>query len=268
MGKEKMIKPKKKKAQGENLILVLAIIMILAGLTYALSGFLTDWQWFKEVDYVSVFFTELVTKIKIGVPGFLIFSLLGFLVFSAFKASFLKKNNFIILPENKKPVRNAILGISGALGLFVSVMLVGSLWFEFLQFINATDFGITDPLFGNDIGFYMFKLDFLEGLANSAIAIVVAILAATVLLYGVLVGFCRSEQQMPKESQTQKTEADGTINLDGEETQQQSQTQKSGPIPFKVDAEGIDFDPDAVKDKFDNFKQSTNVDTSSAKAKF
>ncbi len=174
---------------------IVIVIAVLALLFFLLSGFITDLIWFGEVGYTSVFLTEIFTKLKIGVPGFVIFAVLGYLVLATLKRSFLKKNEFELKNEDKGKIRKSMMAISAALGLFIAIFLVNNLWFDFLRFVNATDFGIEDPLFGNDVGFYMFKYDFLSGLADSAIAIVVAYLAATVLLYSILVGFAKPTEE-------------------------------------------------------------------------
>lgn len=177
-----------------KLLIVLAVLLVLFIVVLALSGFLTDLIWFKEVGYTSVFLTELFTKLKIGVPAFVLFTALGFVALTALKRNFLKKNDFTISENNKSKVKKALFATAAALGLFISAVLIGNLWFEILEFANAQDFGVADPLFHNDVGFYMFKYDFLVGLADSAIAIVLAFVAATVVMYGLLAGFSDSAE--------------------------------------------------------------------------
>ncbi len=177
------------KFAGGKWLVICGILLALVLVIFALSGFLTDLIWFKEVGYTSVFLTEIFTKLKIGVPAFLLFTALGYISLTALKKNFLTKNDFEISPENNPRVKKALFATSAALGLFISAVLIGNLWFEILEFVNAQSFDISDPLFHNDVGFYMFKYDFLVGLADSAIAIVVAFVAATVVMYGLLVGF-------------------------------------------------------------------------------
>ena len=54
-----------KKRKGAKVRIALCVLILLAALIYALTGFITDLLWFKETGYVSVFFTELWTKIKL-----------------------------------------------------------------------------------------------------------------------------------------------------------------------------------------------------------
>ena len=55
----------------------MAVVVILL-LFFSLIGFITDFIWFKELDYVSVFFTKLFTQIKIGVPTFVVVTFLAY----------------------------------------------------------------------------------------------------------------------------------------------------------------------------------------------
>lgn len=58
-------------------------------------------------------------------------------------------------------VRVFILG-AALLVAAVNALNAMGMWHEFLQFMNNTPFGETDPLFGIDIGFYVFSLPFLK----------------------------------------------------------------------------------------------------------
>lgn len=187
---------KDKSKRSRRIAIVLIVILAVLLLIYAMTDFITDLIWFNEVGYTSVFLTELFMKLKIGIPGFVLFTGLGFVALTALKRNFLKKNDFALQQKDKKKIRTSVLLLAAAVGLFLAVIFVNNLWFEFLQFVNATDFNIADPLFGNDVGFYMFKYEFLSGLADCAITVVVAYVAATFVLYAILVGFAKPEDEL------------------------------------------------------------------------
>ena len=56
--------PKEERHKGghKKLKAVIVAIVILLVLFVALIGFITDFLWFKELDYVGVFFTKLFTN--------------------------------------------------------------------------------------------------------------------------------------------------------------------------------------------------------------
>ena len=171
------------KSLNNKIRIAAVVIFVLAVLIYLLTGFLTDLLWFRETGYVSVFFKELVTKIELGIPAVLIVALLMWAFLSALKKSFLSKGGYTLSEENGKKLRRDGIVLSLVFSVIVSMGIISSLWWQILQFLHATDFGLADPLFGNDIGFYVFRLEFLEALNSSALSIVGSLLFATVLYY-------------------------------------------------------------------------------------
>ena len=66
--------------------------------------------------------------------------------------------HFLIYKIAKKPMR---LLLSLALAFGVAILVTGNgshLWLEILEYFHAESFGITDPQFNLDVGFYAFKL--------------------------------------------------------------------------------------------------------------
>ena len=60
------------------------------------------------------------------------------------------------------------------------------MWFEILQYLNGGNFGITDPVFNNDISFYVFKLPLINTVVNSIISLLFLFVVVIVLFYGYL----------------------------------------------------------------------------------
>ena len=59
----------KKKRTGLKIFVIVAIVLVLF---FSLINFITDFLWFRELGYVSVFFTKLFTQLKIVVPVFIV----------------------------------------------------------------------------------------------------------------------------------------------------------------------------------------------------
>ena len=191
-----------KKRKGAKVRIALCVLILLAALIYALTGFITDLLWFKETGYVSVFFTELWTKIKLGIPAAIIVALLMWAFLSALKKGFLSKGGYTLEAADSKKLRKAGIALSVVLGIVVSAGIIARLWWQILQFLNATEFNVADPLFGNDVGFYVFKLEFLEALSASALSIIAALLIATLVYYVLLINFVKPD------GSAEETEAD------------------------------------------------------------
>jgi hypothetical protein len=60
----------------------------------------------------------------------------------------------------------------GAFFAFVAAGPAAELWDEFLKFQNSTAFNVADPVFGNDVGFYIFKLPLIIYVKNIIISLV------------------------------------------------------------------------------------------------
>ena len=47
----------------KKLSLIILVLVLVIGLFFSLIGFITDYLWFKEMGYLSVFFKQLVTQL-------------------------------------------------------------------------------------------------------------------------------------------------------------------------------------------------------------
>ena len=176
------------KSQGkgqQKFSLVLLVLVLVVGAFLLLVNFITDWMWFKEVGYVSVFFTQLFTELKFGIPMFIILALFINLYLRLLKRGYFKKITSHEATDLKKLNRITwlISIVSSAIASFYAISL---LWFNILQFVNSSDFGINDPMFNLDISFYVFRLEFLKQLNEMLIGAVVLVVIITVVYYTVL----------------------------------------------------------------------------------
>lgn len=178
--------------------LIIAIIVIIA-LFLALIGFITDFLWFKELGYVSVFFTKLFTQLKIGIPVFIVVSFLAYIYLKFLKKGYFKRIESTEITDTKRlnKITWALAIVFGLLVTFVSVM---NLWFEALKFANSTGFDIKDPLFKMDVSFYMFQLPFIQALAEIIIGVIIAFIILTFIYYSILLSV-RTPQMFEKEEE-------------------------------------------------------------------
>jgi len=71
---------------------------------------------------------------------------------------------------------------------FVVGLSSSTQWVMFQQFLHATAFGVSDPLFGRDVGFYVFRLPAYRFLAEGLFAWLVITTVGVVLGYGSVYG--------------------------------------------------------------------------------
>ena len=173
----------KKKRIGLKILIIVVIVGAIIG---ALVNFITDFMWFSEMGYVSVFLTKLFTMLKIGIPVFIVVTFLAYIYLKVIKMGYFKR---IVSSEvtDEKKLNLISWGLAGAFGLITTYISTTRLWFEVLQFFNSTDFNKEDPLFNNDISFYVLKLGFINGLSGILLGVLVVFLLLTAIYYGILI---------------------------------------------------------------------------------
>ncbi len=201
-----MKKEGKKRRLGLKGLIVAVVVIIL--LFLAIIGFLTDFLWFRELNYVSVFFTKLFTQLKIGIPAFIIVTFLAYVYLK-----FLKRGYFKKVKSNHETDHfhlNLITwGLAAVYGIITTYFAVTKLWFQFLQFSNSTDFDIKDPLFGLDNAFYIFRLTFIEELNQIIILLLIAFAALTLIYYVILLSMRPPQVFEEVRTDSSDTQSDG-----------------------------------------------------------
>lgn len=161
------------------------IIFVIIGIALSLVGFITDCMWFSDLGYSSVFWKKFVTEIEIGSLIFVVTFLLTRLYLKSLKKGYFNKIESKEIP-NLRRLNIISWVLAFVFGILVSVPMAKSIWIEWLQFFNAEKFGLKDPIFNLDIGFYVFKLDFLEALNSIIIGIVAGLVIVTLIYYVIL----------------------------------------------------------------------------------
>jgi len=144
----------------------LAVILLLLVGPRLIDGYV-DWLWFGELGYRSVFVTTLLTRLVAFVVVGLV---VGGIVFAALAMAFRVRPVFVPSNGANDPVaryRTAVLsrlrlvgfGIPAGIGLLAGIV-AQSYWVRIQLFLRGDDFGIADPQFGKDLGFYAFDLPF------------------------------------------------------------------------------------------------------------
>jgi len=167
------------------------ILVILGSILVGLSGFYADFLWFRSVEFQTVWSTVLVTKASLFVFFGLITSLfITTNVYLAYRSRPLyapvsvEADNLERYRGQLEPIRRWVL-LAIALGFFYFSGNSGmALWERWLQFRNATPFGVKDSQFGLDISFFVFKLPFYEALLAWAIStLILTIIASAAVHY-------------------------------------------------------------------------------------
>ncbi len=164
---------------------IVALIILIVSLR-GIAGFYTDYLWFDSLGFSSVWKRVLLTKMALA--G--IFMLFTFLLLwgNLYIADRIAPQSRPEGPEEALVSRyhEAIGSRSGLIRIAVSALFAlflgigtGGQWQDWILFRNRQDFGIKDPQFNIDIGFYVFQLPFIQFLINWLFTAFIVVLVIT-----------------------------------------------------------------------------------------
>ncbi len=162
--------------------LIIALFLMINFFGGAIK-FSTDYLWFKEIGYTQTFLTKIKSQLVIGIPLFFILSVLLYIFISKLKKKYDLETGIVDIKTNKS-VRLWIKVFSAFISFLITSNVVSTMWFEILQFFNSEIFGATDPVFNNDLSFYIFKLPLINTTVNFIINILFMLIVVTILFYG------------------------------------------------------------------------------------
>ncbi|SHE75093.1 UPF0182 family protein [Clostridium fallax] len=163
----------------KNIAIIIAILVSLIGLFFLSSNVIINIQWFKEIGYLNVYFTKIIAILKLMIPIFLI----CFLIIYFYGKSIVKKVLGVIGDEKKKQIYKINIIVSLITSLVLAYGTASTYWYRILQFTNSVEFNYKDPLFNNDISFYVFKLPLLQSLYSLLIILLIALIVITFLSF-------------------------------------------------------------------------------------
>jgi uncharacterized membrane protein (UPF0182 family) len=151
----------------------LKFIGLAAGLLLVFAGpsllrFYTDWLWFGEVGYQSVFATMLRSQGTLFTITFVVaFAWLAFNARTAvgsirdLRPVFITREGIEVALPNRRQLQTVATGVALVVAILVGLYAAGQ-WEVWMAWRFAVPFGQADPLLGRDVGFYVFTLPFLQ----------------------------------------------------------------------------------------------------------
>ena len=173
------------------LIITGAIVFGLGAAFAYFGGYYVDWLWFKSVGFTEVWTTVLATKIQLFLlVGILTSAVISSNIYIAYKRrplyvpTSIEVNGVERLRAQIEPIRRLVfVGIIAVFTYFAGSSGM-SFWKEWMQFRNATNFGVKDPQFGLDVSFFAFKLPLYQALIGWGIStLLLAALASAFVHY-------------------------------------------------------------------------------------
>jgi uncharacterized protein len=146
-------------------VAVAVVLLLLVGPRFIDTY--VDWLFFGELGYRNVFTTVLFTRTVLFLVAA---AVIGAVVFAAMTLAYRTRPVFVPTAGPNDPVARYRTTVMSRLRLFgigipafigaIAGIVVQSYWPQVQLFLHGGDFGITDPQFGIDLGFYAFDLPF------------------------------------------------------------------------------------------------------------
>jgi len=178
------------------------LLVLMAG--SSLFNLYIDWLFFVETGFTGVFRTMLSAKVATGLvcaAFFLVFYVAN--IYIANRAEFPLRSLHLfgdtIYPVKTitidKPVR--MLTLAGGFVIALLVAAFGaSKWEEVILFFNSIGTGMSEPVFGRDVSYYLFTLPLLDSVKGLAVLTIVLTASVTMASYFLRGGISISERSI------------------------------------------------------------------------
>lgn len=154
------------------LIGIVAVVAVVLGLILGLDRFVTDLMWYDQLGFQSVVWTQLWTKIGLWVAYALLMAIVSYTAATmairkrpdSADGSTIRIHGDVVevgRSVSSKSARRVAVVISLIVGLLFGSQF-NTNWSEILLMFHAQKFGVKDPQFGIDNGFYVFVLPGLQ----------------------------------------------------------------------------------------------------------
>jgi uncharacterized protein len=173
-------------------LIIVAALAVLAVLAIV-AGLIQKGLWMQQLGYSGIFWTLLYVRWELFCAALLIAFLYFWINLSvaartaaAFGAASWTREpalpSTIAAQIPPALLKLALAAVAAAGGLIFALVLYGQ-WDTYLRFRYGGPFGLADPLFGVDVGFYLFRLPFYELLQGSLTALALIAFLGVLSIY-------------------------------------------------------------------------------------
>jgi len=180
-------------------ILILTTLILVSSSTVV--HLITEAWWFEAVGFAQVFWSRLIWRSLVWLGTFVVFALFLWANYRlamqlapktggqfVIKQRYLRSNSLRFLDLRDLDAYTKSLPNYIALVAILLISLIAAsnsmgTWETILKYFNAKDFGSVDPIFKQDIGFYIFQLPFYEGIRDWLLALLMGAVVVSVTVY-------------------------------------------------------------------------------------
>ncbi|MGX2040095.1 UPF0182 family protein [Methylocaldum sp. MU1018] len=174
-------------------MLALAVVLLTSGI--ALTNFIVDYWWHDELDYGGYFWLKILYRYILSGSVTLFFFFIFFLNFwAASRYLGIDEDAFAKLGHTEENRYRQLLKLfqTGSMRVYTPLSFVLAFliaipfykqWDAALLFLFAPNAGISDPVFGNDVSFYMFSYPIFELIQRELLITSIIVTLAVAFLY-------------------------------------------------------------------------------------
>ena len=185
------------------LILGTVVVLGLFILRFGVNIY-TNWLWFNSIGYGSVYFTFLKAKSSLFLISWALFMLIagGNLGIARYYGRITRQSSLGVIVTDSFPglpwrLRHPWIGWAAVIVVLGALMGIVStqMWPAWLRYQNPISFGVDDPLFGRDVGFYVFILPMINYLQGWLVFAAILSIGLSLLSYYTDRSITRGETQ-------------------------------------------------------------------------
>jgi uncharacterized membrane protein (UPF0182 family) len=161
--------------QRARLLIVFALVMLVFIVVPLAATRLADWLWYRDLGFERVFLTKIAAQWTLGiVAGVAAFGIIIANVRLGLRGVAL---DALLAETRLGPEAHARAAVltrlaqiaaipAAALIALIAALTAASQWRAALSFLYRTPFGVADPVFGRDVGYYVFTLPVVGGILD------------------------------------------------------------------------------------------------------
>src|SRR5262245_40286692 len=166
-----------------RMLITAGVIAAIAIVIFGSSAFWVNWWWFGSMGHREV----LTTRYTAQVVSFVLGAALTVAVFGGNMVLALRRSREVqangrMITLANRTLQAAGIAATGILALFFGLAAAGR-WQTWLLWLHGGDFGIRDPVFHRDVGFFVFALPALHSIEKGAFALLAATIVAVAVVY-------------------------------------------------------------------------------------
>ena len=178
------------RARVRRVVLAVAAVFFLAVFVVPwLAGFATDWLWFREVHFESVFLKSLAARVWLFAGAAVFAFTFVYLNVRWARRGFVAMRTLLVnrsgaaVSVDFTGIVPRLLFFVAMLAAFITGVFAASEWMTVLMALHGAHVGEVDSVLGRDIGFYLFQLPALSDLFGVLVSLTLVSLAGVLLLY-------------------------------------------------------------------------------------